>query len=105
MRLNAIDKFIASDSLVVYRRNGAVDKGTVALLADYVKSEIGGTPSIYDPATYTEQDDGTYIYFAWSRIDGTGYKAIRHSLDTGGAAGESVGTGTLPADLTVLDYS
>lgn len=63
------------------------------------------TSNIYDPESYTEQADATYIYFAWARVDGTGYLAKRRELATASAAGTNTGPLPIPPDLTVLIYS
>ena len=107
LNLSSIDKLSASDALVIYSRNGAVRKGTVGVLMDYVQSKIEPsiTPEIYDTDSYIEQTDATYIYFAWARIDGMGYIAERRNLSTGQAAGSTTSTGAIPADLTALTYS
>ena len=72
--------------------------------------QLGGGPgveeNIYDTQSYVAQKDASYIYFAWARKDGAGYKAFRWAkgsvLDT-----EATNTGLLPmpADLTLLIYS
>lgn len=103
MALTSIDQFSASDSLVIYPRNGGVFKGTIALLMDYVNSQVGNA-AIYDADSYIEQNDGTYVYFAWARIDGAGYLAERRNLSTGEAAGAATGPLPIPTDLTLLPY-
>lgn len=106
-RLSSIDQFSASDSLVVYPRNGGVSQGTVGLLMDYVQSTVQvGDAAIYERLQpENEQKDSTYIYFAWARIDGAGYLAERRDLSTGQAAGSATGSLPIPSDLTPLPYT
>lgn len=65
----------------------------------------GGSGAAYDPDSYVEQSDANFIYFAWARLDGTGYIADRRNLSTGQAAGAATGTLPIPADLTALEYA
>ena len=107
-KVSQLDKFQASDFLVIYQRNGAVKRGTVASLTDYIESNIqvsGTITETYDPNSYTEDTDASYIYWAWARIDGTGYLAKRRSFATPDVAESNTGSLPIPPDLTVLIYS
>lgn len=64
-----------------------------------------GLVAIYDttPGSPVQQSDADYYYYAWARLDGTGYKAERWNMS--GSAGETTGALPIPADLTALTYT
>lgn len=64
-----------------------------------------GLAAVYDTDSYVEQSDANYMYFAWARIDGAGYKSERWEFETGSSAGTATGALPIPGDLTGLNYS
>lgn len=59
----------------------------------------------YDTSLVQDANDGSHTYYAWPRVDGTGYKAVKYSLETSGKVGEVRDVLPIPADLSTLTYT
>lgn len=85
----------------------SVDFPTGTITSDQarqVRRTLGLDNNLYSPTNSLTQFDSTYAYFGRQYLDNTGYIASRRLLSTQELAGEITGTGTLPADLTILTY-